>query len=154
MTTFSELLLDSYRDSPDKVSMIILLAGHEDQPLTYRQLVDGAAVWANTYEHQGVQPGEVVVLILQHGLELIFAYWGAILHGAIPSIMPFLTEKLQPDRYRADLSALVDITQPECIVTYREFEAEVRAALPEASSVRRLIVSDELVQPEKLDVNT
>ena len=57
----------------------MLLAGREDQPVTYRQLVEGAAVWANTYEQQGVQPGEVVVLILQHGLELIFAYWGAIL---------------------------------------------------------------------------
>ncbi|HCS39457.1 MAG TPA: hypothetical protein DIW44_07730 [Anaerolineaceae bacterium] len=154
MTTFSDLLLTSYRDCPDKVSLTVLLAGREDQPVTYSQLVEGAAVWVNTYKQQGVQPGEVVVLILQHGLELIFAYWGAILHGAIPSIMPFLTEKLQPDRYRADLSALVGITQPECIVTYREFEAEVRAALPEASSVRRLIVSDELVQPEKLDVNT
>lgn len=152
MSTFSELLLDAYRDCPDKVSLTVLLAGSEDLPVTYRQLVEGAAVWANTYEQQGVEPGEVVVLILQHGLELIFAYWGAILHGAIPSIMPFLTEKLQPDRYRADLSALVGITRPECIVTYREFETEVKAALPENSSVRKLIVSDELVQPAKLDV--
>ena len=154
MTTFSKLLLTSYHECPDKVSLTILLAGCEDQPVTYHQLVEGAAVWANTYEQQGIQPGEVVVLILQHGLELIYAYWGAILHGAIPSIMPFLTEKLQPDRYRADLAALVGITRPECIVTYREFEVEVRAALPENSSVRRLIVSDELVQPESLEVQT
>lgn len=152
MSTFSELLLDSYHDCPDMVSLIVLLAGREDQPVTYRQLVEGATVWANTYEQQGVQPGEVVVLILQHGLELIFAYWGAILHGAIPSIMPFLTEKLQPDRYRADLSALVGITRPECIVTYREFEAEVQAALPENSSVRKLIVSDELQPPDIVDL--
>ncbi|PKO00951.1 MAG: hypothetical protein CVU42_02205 [Chloroflexi bacterium HGW-Chloroflexi-4] len=152
MTTFSDLLLASYHNCPDKVSLTVLLAGREDQPVTYRQMVEGAAVWTNTYEQQGVQPGEVVVLILQHGLELIFAYWGAILHGAIPSIMPFLTEKLQPDRYRADLSALVGITRPECIVTYREFEAEVRAALPEKSSVQRLIVSDDLVQGVNLDV--
>jgi fatty-acyl-CoA synthase len=151
MPTFSELLLASYRDCPDKVSLTMLLSGREDQPVTYRQLVEGAAVWSNTYEQQGVQPGEVVVLILQHSLELIFAYWGAILRGAIPSIMPFLTEKLQPDRYRADLSALVGITRPECIVTYREFEAEVRAALPENSSVSKLIVSDELSPIEKVD---
>lgn len=152
MSTFSELLLESYHDFPDEVLLTLLLAGRDDQPVTYRQLVEGAAVWANTYEQQGVQPGEVVVLILQHSLELIFAYWGAILHGAIPSIMPFLTEKLQPDRYRADLSALVGITRPECIVTYREFEAEVRAALPENSSVRKLIVSDELHPLDKINV--
>ena len=130
MPTFSKLLLDAYQDCPDKVALTMLLAGHEDQPVTYRHLVEGAAIWTNTYKQQGVQPGEVVVLILQHGLELIYAYWGAILHGAIPSIMPFLTEKLQPDRYRSDLSALVGITRPECIVTYREFEAEVRCMIP------------------------
>ncbi len=144
MFTFSDLLLESYKNFPDKVSLTVLLAGHDDEPVTYRALVEGAGAWARTFEREGVQPGEVVVLIMQHGLDLIFAYWGAILHGAIPSIMPFLTEKLQPERYRADLTALVGITRPECIVTYREFEPEVRSALPVQSSVRKLIVSDEV----------
>jgi acyl-CoA synthetase (AMP-forming)/AMP-acid ligase II len=99
MATFSKLLLDSYREVPDRVSINVLLAGKEDQPITYKDLVEGAAQWARTFAREGIQPGEVTVLILQHGLNLINAYWGAILHGAIPSIMPFLTEKLQPDRY-------------------------------------------------------
>ena len=154
MSTFSKILLDSYRDCPDRLALTILLSGQEDQPITYRQLVEGAARWTNTLKREGIQPGEVVVLILQHGLDLIYAYWGIILHGAIPSIMPFLTEKLQPERYRADLSALVGITRPECIVTYREFEQEVKTALPEGSSVRRVIVSDDLQPAEELEVDS
>lgn len=152
MATFSKLLLDSYREVPDRVSINVLLAGKEDQPITYKDLVEGAAQWARTFAREGIQPGEVTVLILQHGLDLIYAYWGAILHGAIPSIMPFLTEKLQPDRYRADLSALVGITRPECVVTYPEFEAEVRSALPHESSVRKVIVSDDLADSGALDL--
>lgn len=152
MATFSKLLLDSYREVPDRVSINVLLAGKEDQPITYKDLVEGAAQWARTFAREGIQPGEVTVLILQHGLNLINAYWGAILHGAIPSIMPFLTEKLQPDRYRADLSALVGITRPECVVTYPEFEAEVRSALPHESSVRKVIVSDDLADSGALDL--
>jgi len=152
MSTFSKLLIDSYRECPDIVAITVLLSGQEDQPINYRQLVEGAAVWARTFDRRGIKPGEVVVLILQHGFDLIYAYWGAILHGAIPSIMPFLTEKLQPERYRADLTALVGITRPECIVTYPEFEADVHAALPESSSVREIIVSDELCTPESIDL--
>ena len=152
MATFSRLLLDSYREVPDRVSITVLLAGKEDQPITYKNLVEGAARWARTFAREGIQPGEVAVLILQHGLDLIYAYWGAILHGAIPSIMPFLTEKLQPDRYRADLTALVGITRPECIVTYPEFEEEVRSALPKGSSVRKVIVSDDLADSGALDL--
>ena len=43
--------------------------------------------------------------------------------------MPFLTEKLDPARYRADLTSLVGITRPAAIITYPEFKQEVNAAL-------------------------
>ncbi|HPS41912.1 MAG TPA: hypothetical protein PK040_04860, partial [Anaerolineaceae bacterium] len=136
MPTFSETLLHNWRAAPDQVALTILLAGQPDQPLSYRQLIDGAAAWERTLKREGVLPGEVVILIQQHSLELIYAYWGCILHGAIPSIMPFLTEKLLPERYRSDLASLVGITRPEAVITYREFEPEVHAALGEGSSVR------------------
>ncbi len=142
MTTFSHTLQRSFEECPEKTALTVLLAGKPDQVISYRQLLTGAAAWQRTFAREGIQPGEVVILILQHSLELMYAYWGTILHGAIPSIMPFLTEKLLPERYRADLAALVGITRPECVVTYREFEPEVHQALGDSSSVRRVIVSD------------
>jgi acyl-CoA synthetase (AMP-forming)/AMP-acid ligase II len=117
-------------------------------------LVEGAAAWDQALTRAGIQPGEVVVLIQQHSVELIYAYWGTILHGAIPSIMPFLTEKLLPKRYRADLSALVGITRPEAIITYREFEPEVRAALGEGSPVRQILVAEEVTPATAFETNT
>lgn len=147
MTTFSHILQRSFEECPEKTALTVLLAGKPDQTISYRQLLTGAAAWQRTFAREGIQPGEVVILILQHSLDLMYAYWGAILHGAIPSIMPFLTEKLLPERYRADLAALVSITRPECVVTYREFEPEVHQALGDSSSVRRVIVSDS-VEPE------
>jgi fatty-acyl-CoA synthase len=154
MTTFSHLLQRTYEETPERVALTVLLAGKPDQPVTYHQLIAGANTWAKTLEREGILPGDVVILILQHGLDLIYAYWGTILHGAVPSIMPFLTEKLLPERYRADLSALVGITRPECIITYPEFAPEVHAALPADSSVRRVIVSDTLEQSQTIDFST
>jgi len=92
----------------------------------------------------------VIILILSHGLDLIGAFWGAVLHGAVPSIMPFLTEKLLPERYRRDLSSLVSVTRPAAVVTYPEFEAEVRAAVEEpGSSVRAvLLCSNAQIEPD------
>ena len=145
MPTFSDLLKIHYETTPDKVSVTILHGGLPDRPVSYFQLIQGASGYVNTYAKNGIQPGEVVLLILQHGIDLLYAYYGAILHGAIPSIMPFLTEKLLPERYRADLAALVSVTQPTAIVTYRDFEAEVRAALkPGEDSVKAVIVSDQV----------
>ena len=44
-----------------------------------------------------------------------------MLHGAIPAIMPFLTRKLSPEKYQADIRALMGITQPAAILTETAF---------------------------------
>ena len=125
-TTVPEQLKAFHTRIPDQVAVYLQFPGREDLPLTYEALLRGAAAYARTLEREGIQPGEVVILILQHGEDLVYSFWGAILHGAIPSIMPFLTEKLSPERYRADLSALISVTKPVAIITYPEFEVEVR----------------------------
>src|SRR5512137_2075056 len=101
MPTFTQILKDHYEAHPDQVALVLQHAGKEDRPLSYRQLLAGANAYSRALADAGIQPGEVVILILQHSAELVFSFFGAILHGAIPAIMPFLTEKLLPERYRA-----------------------------------------------------
>jgi fatty-acyl-CoA synthase len=148
MATFSDLLLQQYRQNPDRVAVYLLQTGQADVPVTYRELIFGAGGYVSTYQKNDIQPGDVVILILQHGIDLLFAYFGAVLHGAIPSIMPFLTEKLLPERYHADLAALVGVTQPTAIVTYPDFENEVHAALNLGKgTVKAVIVSNQVDGP-------
>jgi fatty-acyl-CoA synthase len=148
MPTFSDLLLQQYRQNPDRVAVYLLQTGQADVPVTYRELIFGAGGYVSTYQKNDIQPGDVVILILQHGIDLLFAYFGAVLHGAIPSIMPFLTEKLLPERYHADLAALVGVTQPTAIVTYPDFENEVHAALNLGKgTVKAVIVSNQVDGP-------
>lgn len=151
MTTFPERLKTIHSQAPDRVAITLQFSGREDLPLTCDQLLRGANRYARTLEGSGIQPGEVVVLILQHGEDLVYAFWGAILHGAIPSIMPFLTEKLSPERYKADLSTLISVTKPAAIVTYPEFEEEVRTALQEGDPVRSVIVTDRVEGQSDID---
>src|SRR5271157_3008283 len=144
MTTFSQKLQSLHSLTPEQVAVFLQHSGQPDLPISYRQLLRGANAYALTFAREGINPGEVVILILQHGEDLIYSFWGAILHGAIPSIMPFLTEKLAPERYRADLSALISVTKPAAIVTYPEFESEMRSALKEGDSVRSVILTNKL----------
>ena len=153
-TTFPEQLRALYSRTPGQVAVYLQFSGREDLSLTYEQLLRGASAYARTLEREGIQPGEVAVLILQHGEDLIYSFWGAILQGVIPSIMPFLTEKLSPERYRADLSALVSVTKPAAIITYPEFEAEVRAALREGDSVRAVIVTDRIESQSEIELTS
>lgn len=154
MTTFPERLNSLHARTPDRVALTLQFSNTADLSLTLDQLLRGANSYASALTRANIQPGEVVVLILQHGEDLVYAFWGAILHGAIPSIMPFLTEKLSPERYRADLSALISVTRPAAIVTYPEFESEVRSALKEGDSVREVIVTDKIKKQGRLDFDS
>jgi fatty-acyl-CoA synthase len=144
MTTLSQRLQSLHDRNRERVAVILQHSGQPDLPISCRQLLRGANAYACTYAREKIKAGEVVILILQHGEDLIYSFWGAILRGAIPSIMPFLTEKLAPERYRADLSALISVTKPSAIVTYPEFESEVRGALKAGDSVRAVILTDKL----------
>ncbi len=154
MTTFPERLKALHSQMTDRAAVTLQFSGRDDLPITYNQLLCGANAYAQALERESIQPGEVVVLILQHGEDLVYAFWGAILQGAIPSIMPFLTEKLSPERYKADLSALISVTKPAAIVTYPEFEAEVRTALQGKSSVRSVVVTDRIGAQVDIDFSS
>ena len=147
MNTLPAKLKQAYQNRSDFIILTLQHAGQADIPVSYKQLIEGAAGYAETYQQLGIQPGEVIILILEHGRDLVNAFWGAVLHGAIPSIMPFLTEKLLPERYRADLAALIAVTQPAAIVTYPEFENEIRPALKTDDSVRQVILSNTVQGP-------
>lgn len=126
MRTLATVLKDFYLREPERAAVILQ---HPDQPdlsIPYRELVERAHDYAAAYARAGIRPGDLVILILQHGKELVYSFWGAVLLGAVPSMMSFLTEKLAPDRYQADMGALFAISRPAAVVTYPAFEASCR----------------------------
>ncbi len=148
---FSRVLLRSYQQTPDSVSIYVLDSRHPDSPVTYRNLFERSFSFALRLEQARVQPGEVVIIILPHSSDLVCAFFGAILAGAVPSIMPFLTEKLSPDQYRASLSALFEITRPAAIITYPDFFKEVLRARGQQELPREIIVAENIPAPKEID---
>ena len=153
MTTFSERLKSHLDRTPEQVAVILQAANQPDSSISYSQLLRGAQGFSHALESEGIASGEVVLLILRHGEELLYSYFGTVVHGAIPSVMSFLTEKLSPERYRADLSTLISVTRPAAIVTYGEFVDEARAALKDGDSVRAVIVAEN-ISAQHVDISS
>lgn len=153
MTTVTEVLYRIIEEEPDRIALI-LQSPDGDQAVTYIDLIRGALGYTNSLERAGVQSNEPVILLLQHGRPLIEAFFGAILHGAIPAIMPFLTEKLSPERYRQSLTALIEITKPAVIITYPDFADEIARARKEGDSVRSVILWTEVKPASEISWET
>ena len=154
MRPFSHLIKEIYTQVPDRCAVYMLQSGQPDQAMTYRDLICGAAGYAYTLGEADIHPGEVVILILQNNEAVIHAFFGAVLQGAIPAIMPFLSEKLSPDKYQESLSALFEITKPAAVITYSEFVEETRQAMKPGTSIRCVLVAENIPSYPGMDLNT
>lgn len=150
MRTLAQKLLQLFEAAPQSIAVRLLFDQKPERVITYSRLIYGSAGYAAALQNAGIKPGEVVILILQHGENLLYAFFGVILHGSIPTIMPFLTEKLSPEQYRLSLSALFEITAPTAVVTYPEFFDEVQQTIKPGGSVRAILVSNQIVTQTEL----
>jgi fatty-acyl-CoA synthase len=146
-----------WEKNPNQTAIHLLQQNQPDQMITIGELLAGSLGYTQGLRQAGVKPGEVVIIILQHGMDLVHAFWGAILQGSVPAIMPFLTEKLSPEQYRRSLTSLFEITAPAGIITYSTFVPEIRQAL-EAAKVkpdvgRVVLVSDDISPAQLVDFN-
>ena len=137
----SQMLRQAYVDIPEQAALHLLFSGKPDQEISYRDLLHKSLHYSQALYEKQIQPGEVVILILDHGEDLVGAFFGSILHGSIPSIMPFLTEKLSPGVYRKSLASLIEITAPSAVITFSEFEEEVTKACQD-TTVREVLLSE------------
>lgn len=120
------------------------LHGGDAVSISFGDLFERSSAFARAYRQHGVQPGDLVIVILQHTPHLFYSYLGAILAGAIPSFMPFPSPKQRPDIYWQDHDALFKRIDPRLIVTYEENFEAAKAALPHFSTPV-LIASDALL---------
>ena len=144
MDNFSARLLRLSQEHPGKTILNVLQTGQDDIQLTYQDLVQGAGKYTAALAHQHIEPGEVVILILQQSVDLFLSYFGTILNGSVPSIMPFLTEKLLPEKYRKDLVSLIEITRPSAIITYKEFAGELEVIRQENSFLKTVLYVEDI----------
>jgi len=98
-------------------------------------------------EKAGVQPHDLVVLVLQHGEDVLFGFWGAMLLGAIPSIMPFLTPKLDPDHYFDSIRKLVELSAVKAVITYSDMQPSLERHLDGIATLAAILNIDGL-EPE------
>jgi acyl-CoA synthetase (AMP-forming)/AMP-acid ligase II len=88
-----------------------------------------AVATAKALQAIGIRPDDLVILVLRHSEVLLSAFWGALYLGAIPSIFPFLTEKLDPDLYNQRVQTLVAHSGARAVITTPEFESDLEQLL-------------------------
>ena len=112
-------LLDAVAlQGPDERTALIQVAtGSDPRILTRRELRERIRRHAAALAALGVRPRDLVVIAHAQELEAMLVFWGALALGAVPSMLPALTEKLDPEIYLSQVSALVAHSGVRAVLT-------------------------------------
>ncbi len=117
--------VDAERDA-----IIYLETDHAPIHVSRREFRANVLAHAAALKQLGIDGRDLVVIAHTQNLESIYAFWGAIVAGAIPSMFPTLTEKLDPDIYLHSMAELARLSNVRAILTTDDFAPQMRAAVP------------------------
>src|SRR5688572_5099779 len=105
----------------EKAAIIYLQTDLDAVTISRAEFKQAIEAYASGLQQMGVQARDLVVLAHTQNLESIYAFWGALLIGAIPSMFPTLTEKLDRGIYMQSMAELVKLSDVRAILTTDEF---------------------------------
>lgn len=98
------------------------------ETITFGAFRQQAQSRAQYFRSNGIKAGDTIILVMSQGIPLMSAFVGAMLCGAVPSILAYPNFKVEPTKYRyglagvsANLKAaviLVDEAFPEDLMAY------------------------------------
>jgi len=120
----------------------------EPVPLSARDALEAATLWASAFAEHGVARGDRVLLLLPTGETFVTALLGAMLRGAapVPLALPMTFGSMEP--FLKNLLAIIEDADPKVLVTH----ARVVEALSTSSLLgsRALVVLTEKDRPTAL----
>ncbi len=114
--TVAARLWERYAE-PDGCCLYCKAVDGDYAEISYHRFFRHAAGFRAAYRAAGVRAGDIVLIIHDHGPELLYAFAGAILAGAIPSILPIPSAKITAEYYTYVIDNLTKVIAPALIVT-------------------------------------
>jgi acyl-CoA synthetase (AMP-forming)/AMP-acid ligase II len=116
--TLAERVRNLAAERPADIFAKLLFSGAEPVTITYEDLLREAGRFANFYASRGVRRQDAVLIILDHSADVIYAHVGAMLLGAVPSLLAFPSDKVPASVYWEQLRLIFALCQPRLVVTY------------------------------------
>lgn len=153
--TVTQRILHHLDETPDRLYARVH-AGDETHSISYRRLAEGAARYAAACQLTQVSHGDRVIVLCDHGPDLLYAFFGAMFAGAVPTILAPPSPRQDPvhfwrgqreviDRIDAQIVFTTSKLKTELVSISPDFEATVMtpAELPETASLPVVPVSSQ-----------
>jgi acyl-CoA synthetase (AMP-forming)/AMP-acid ligase II len=128
MTNLLQPFLDASGNSPNRPWLTVVgIEGEESW--TFRQIEQLLRGFAANFRAAGVVGGDTIFIMAGTGAKPVAAFLGAMLIGAVPSMMPPLSPRQDPGLYWQSHSHLIDHVKPVLILAEGDTFLEGRKRL-------------------------
>jgi fatty-acyl-CoA synthase len=111
-------------------ALVYVATGRPPRTVSRRELRAEVGRHASALAALGVEPRDLVVIAQGQEPEAAFAFWGALALGAMPSMFPTLTEKLDPAIYMSQVAQLVAHSGARAVLTSDALRSILASRLP------------------------
>ncbi|WP_323798182.1 AMP-binding protein [Nisaea sp.] len=123
------------RHTSDRHWLTLLGPSGKATSLTYREFLRLAMCWAQRFKELKLAPGNTILILLDHSVDLYTAHCGALISGLVPAIFAPPSPKQDEDYYFQSLEQLITTSGAAAIVTIDELHARVKPRLSAALTV-------------------
>ena len=121
---------ETLRAADDRPAIIFVASGQPAVTITRRDFAAAVARTSESLYELGLRPRDLIVIAHTQNLESIYAFWGALRLGAVPSMFPTLTEKLDPEVYMRSMAELARLSGVAAVLTTDDFAPALRPHVP------------------------
>jgi len=129
----SDVLIDNIRriaeSRPERLFAKLLSQDRQATLVTYGDLMRRGGQFACLYQAVGVRQSEVVVIVHNELEQTIYAFVGALLCGAVPSIFAYPSVKISAREYSKTLALLLQVCNTRYLLTYKSLVDQVESNL-------------------------
>lgn len=118
-------LVETLVSAPHEKKFVTMWHGDGDErSITFREFRLQAEAYSELFGKEGAQSGDRVILIMRQGIDLMAAFVGAMLCGAVPAIVAYPNFKIEPAKYRFGLSGVTNNLHAKMVLLDGDFPLE------------------------------
>lgn len=120
------ILIEALETAPFDHPFVTMWNDEDDiRTATFGQFKRQAETLAAYFQSSGLGAGERIVLIMPQGIELMAAFAGAMMLGAVPTILAYPNFKVEPAKYRAGLAGVTANLKARIVALDNNFPEEL-----------------------------
>ncbi|HEY4998290.1 MAG TPA: AMP-binding protein, partial [Usitatibacter sp.] len=146
-TTLVEALDWHVQRHPDRVHLVILDEGEEDERVTYAQLREEAQAVAAGLARRGIGASQAVAIMLPTGRDFFRAFTGILLAGAVPVPIYPPTRWAQMEEHLRRQARILDNCRATLLITVPEGKRAARLMQALVPTLAQVATAEDLAQP-------